>query len=145
MNTKAIILNAAFLAMAVGAWPHEHHAPHGGCLVEVGEEFAHVELLLEADTASLKAYVLDGEAENSVRITQRTLRLRLVDGGLLVLRAHADPLTGESPGNSSEFSLHSAKLLGRRRLVGVVERLVIRGGRFKDLPFSYMPDSNARP
>jgi len=37
-----------FLLSGCLAWPlasadaHEHHAPHGGTLVEVGEDFAHL-------------------------------------------------------------------------------------------------------
>jgi hypothetical protein len=42
---------------------HEHTAPHGGSLVEFGEEFAHIELVLDSATGVLTAYVLDGEAE----------------------------------------------------------------------------------
>jgi hypothetical protein len=145
MNIRAIILALVFSGLAMVAQAHEHHAPHGGCLVEVGEEFAHVELVFEAETATLRAYVLDGEAEGSVRIAQRTLRLRLDDGALLTLSAHADPLTGEGPGDSSEFSLHAAKLLRRKRLMGVVESLSVRGGHFKNLPFSCTLDSYARP
>ena len=49
---------------------HEHHAPHKGTLVEFGEEFAHLELVIDAATGRVSAYVLDGEAEKSVRIGQ---------------------------------------------------------------------------
>ena len=43
---------------------HEHHAPHHGALEVLGDEFAHVELVLDEKTGRLTAYVLDGEAEN---------------------------------------------------------------------------------
>jgi hypothetical protein len=54
---------------------HEHHAPHDGTLVELGEEFAHLELVLNAQTGTLTVYVLDGEAEQSVRIAQPEIEL----------------------------------------------------------------------
>src|SRR5205085_2013512 len=54
---------------------HEHTAPHHGQLVELGEEFAHVELVLDRKAGRLTAYVLDGEAEQPVRVTQPTLTL----------------------------------------------------------------------
>ena len=47
---------------------HEHTAPHGGTLVALGEEFGHLELLLNKETGELTAYVLDGEAEKPVRL-----------------------------------------------------------------------------
>ena len=47
---------------------HEHTAPHGGALVGLGKEFAHVELVLEKATGKLTGYVLDGEAEKPVRL-----------------------------------------------------------------------------
>ena len=37
----------------------------GGTLVELGNEFAHVELVLDSNAGSLTAYVLDGEAQES--------------------------------------------------------------------------------
>ena len=46
---------------------HEHTAPHGGTLVVFGNEFAHIELVLDQTTGKLTAYVLDGEAEKSVQ------------------------------------------------------------------------------
>jgi hypothetical protein len=38
---------------------HEHKAPHGGLLVEVGEEFAYIELVLDRTSGTLTAYMLD--------------------------------------------------------------------------------------
>ena len=39
------------------ATAHQHHAPHGGILVELGEEFAQVELVLDPVAGSLTAYM----------------------------------------------------------------------------------------
>ena len=142
------ILVSILLACGRAAFAHEHHAPHGGSLVEVGEEFAHVELVVDASTQTLKAYVLDGEAEGSVRVTQKTLRLRLKGAGQLELKSHQNPLTGESPGDSSEFSAHwiAPKRLTRlTRLTGVVESLSVQGARFKNLPFTLILDPHAQP
>src|SRR5262245_1267113 len=57
---------------------HHHHAekgPHGGALVAIGEDDAHLEIVLDADTGTLKAYVLDGEAANPVAIKQENVQL----------------------------------------------------------------------
>src|SRR5438045_6213064 len=57
---------------------HHHHAdkgPHGGALVAIGEDDAHLEFVLDADTGKLTAYVLDGAAEKPVAIKQAKLQL----------------------------------------------------------------------
>src|SRR5580692_2910328 len=56
---------------------HEHKAPHGGSLVELGEEFGHVELVSDPGSGKITAYILDGEAEESVKIQQPELELQL--------------------------------------------------------------------
>ena len=49
---------------------HAHTAPHGGVLVELGDHAAALELRFDAARGVLQAWVLDGHAENFVRIAQ---------------------------------------------------------------------------
>ena len=59
---------------------HHHHAekgPHDGTLVAIGQDDAHLELVLDAETGTLTAYVLDGHAEKAVAIKQKNLQLAL--------------------------------------------------------------------
>src|SRR5579863_247145 len=59
---------------------HHHHAdkgPHGGALVAIGEDDAHLEIVLDVETGKLTAYVLDGEAEKPISIKQAKLQLAL--------------------------------------------------------------------
>ena len=119
---------------------HEHHAPHGGTLVELGNEFAHVELVRDADAGSLTAYVLDGEAEESVRVKQPllTLVIRNTPNGAiehLELAARADVLTGETVGDTSEFSVTSPSLRGRSALKGSIDDITVKGEDFRNVPF----------
>jgi hypothetical protein len=127
---------------------HEHHAPHGGTLVELGEEFAHLELVLNAQTGTLTAYVLDGEAEQSVRIVQPQIEIsvRLPGSGsakvlALTLPAAANPLTGETVGQSSQFQTQSDALKGARRFSGTVKSVSARGGSFENVAFRF-PEGN---
>ena len=119
---------------------HQHHAPHGGVLVELGAEFAHVELVLDADAGTLTAYVLDGEAEESVRLKQPSLKIVLeapagvaADG--IDLPARADILTGETVGDSSEFSAAIPSLRGARGIKGRLVDIVVKGEEFRDVRF----------
>ena len=127
---------------------HEHHAPHGGTLVELGEEFAHLELVLNAQTGTLTAYVLDGEAEQSVRIVQAQIEIsvRLSGAGsakvlALTLSAAANPLTGETVGQSSQFQAQSDALKGVTRFTGTVKSVIAKGGTFENVAFRF-PEGN---
>jgi hypothetical protein len=125
---------------------HEHHAPHGGTLVELGSEFAHVELVLDSATGTLTAYFLDGEAEESLRLTQPSLKIALENPAPgapaapaaiehLDLLARADVLTGETVGDTSEFSATSQSLRGRTGVKGTIEDVTVKGQEFRAVAF----------
>jgi hypothetical protein len=106
-------------------------------LVELGTEFAHVELVVDPDAASLTAFILDGEAEQSVRITQPSLHvaLRIPSAQVLELAAQASPLTGETVGDSSEFSVSSQALKGARVISGMIGPVTVKGQTFAGASF----------
>jgi hypothetical protein len=139
MFAAVLLISAAGVVIA-----HEHKPPHNGTLVECGEEFAHLELLSDAASGKLTGFVLDGEAENPVRIRQSSIRLKLtVDGKaiLLNLKAVANPLTGEVIGDTSEFSAVSKNLKGVQRFSGTVVLIKVKGETFRNVDFKY-PEGN---
>ena len=69
------IVMLALAATTVQA--HEHHAPHKGTLVELGEEFSHLEIVLDPASGKITAYALDGEAEKAVRLKQAEIVLKI--------------------------------------------------------------------
>ena len=91
-----------------GSGSHAHHAPHGGTLVLLGDHGTgfHLELLLD-ENGTLEAYVLDGEAENFVRISQEEFEIETKgeEGAekTISLEAVADPATEETVGDTSFF------------------------------------------
>ncbi len=135
---------------------HRHLPPHGGTLVELGPELAHVELVLDPRAGKLTAYVLDGEAENAVRIQARQLELLLRDvkrgpdlpaqpgESKLELEAIGNVLTGETLGDTSQFEAKTQTLAGTREFRGVLTRLEVRGATFERVDFSF-PAGNERP
>jgi hypothetical protein len=126
------------------ALAHEHHAPHQGTLVVLGEEFSHVELVLDNITGELTAYILDGEAENPVRISQSSLIIKFKDKGKLVslrLKPVANALTGEKSGDTSEYQGTFVKLKGLSNFEGYISSIKSRGESFKDVRFLY-PEGN---
>jgi len=120
---------------------HAHTAPHGGALVELGEHFAFLEVVLDGDAGRVTVYVLDGEAEKAVRITQPTLNLTFeaptaLAGHNLVLAAKANTLTGETVGDTSEFVMTSPALKGHTTFTARIGEVTVKGQAFKDLTAS---------
>ena len=122
---------------------HEHHAPHGGSLIELGEgEFAHLELVLDPVGGTLTGYSLDGEAENPIRLKQVRidLLLRGVKGPgefTLPLAASANSLTGETVGDTSEFSGRSDLLKGATAFTGRILTISTKGEKFDTVEFEF--------
>lgn len=139
MGAVLLSLSAFNLALA-----HEHHPPHHGTLVELGEEFAHLELLLDSFTGGLTAFVLDGEAENPVEISQSSLLVKVkAKGGAFTvkLKPVASALTGETVGNTSQFQGSFKKLKDLEKFEGTIVRIKAKGTDFKNVWFLY-PEGN---
>lgn len=131
---------------------HEHTAPHGGTLVVLGEEFAHLELVLDPGAGSLTGYILDGEAENAVRIGQEYIEIIINDSVppgrgaerseyALALKAVSNVLTGETAGDTSEFAVQSDRLKGVRKFDAVISAIEIKGRAFRNVGFRF-PEGN---
>ena len=119
---------------------HEQHTPpHGGTLVELGDEIGQVEFVRDRGEGRLTAYVLDGEAEQSVRLTQPTIVIRLRDsaasGASFTLQPHPSALTGERVGDASEFALTDARFKNPGPMVGVIAEIIFKGQTFHDVAF----------
>lgn len=119
---------------------HEHKAPHGGTLVEIGEEFAHLELVLDQATGQLTAYALDGEAENSVRLPQKEIELT-IGSATIKLAAVDNPLTGETIGDTSEFRSQPGALKDQSQFTGTIKKIQIKGQSFESVPVNF-PQGN---
>ncbi|MGH7143091.1 MAG: hypothetical protein ACREJ2_03025 [Planctomycetota bacterium] len=141
-----LVLAAAAAASAAPLAAHEHHAPHHGTLVVLDDDFAHVEIVVDKKTGAITAYVLDGEAENSVRIKQKTLTIHAsvpaAPGGgtkeiTVTLNAVASDLTGETVGDSSEFSGQADDFKGLDSWDGSIAAIDVNGSSFKDVKFNF--------
>ena len=125
---------------------HEHTAPHGGTLVVFGDEFAHIELVLDQTTGKLTGYVLDGEAEKSVRLSQKTIELKIHREDIesdftLQLSGVANVLTGETEGDTSQFAAQSDELKGVSEFHAEIVSITVQGQMFTDIDFEF-PEGN---
>jgi hypothetical protein len=129
-------------------------APHGGTLVILEHETAHLECVLDPAVGSLTVYVLDGHAEKAVRLRQPLVSLvidavatgegepvKLPKPMELALLAVANPLTGETAEESSQFAGGAEQLKGVKRFTGRWPGLVVRGREYKNVAFKY-PEGN---
>lgn len=129
-------------ATAPAAGGHVHVAPHGGELVEVGEHAYNLEFLRDAASGRLTVWVLDGHAENFTRIKAASLDLVATVGAEkrpLSLKAVANPATGETVGDTSQFEVQADWLKTAPAFDGVVPALEIRGTKFEQIRFKLPP------
>jgi|GEM_PF-150238 len=117
---------------------HVHVAPHGGTLVEIGEHVYNVELLRDRSAGKLTAWILDAHAENFVRVKATELALVAMPGGQytpLKLRAVANPATGETVGDTSQFEIQADWLKTAPDFAGIFT-VEIGGTPYRDVAFS---------
>ena len=115
---------------------HVHRAPHGGALIEIGEEVAHLELVWDKEQGKLTVYALDGECEGALRLKQATLELTS-QGQTYPLAAQANVLTDEKVGNSSQFEGVLPGLRGASEWKAKIVHLEIQGQVLNQLPLDF--------
>jgi hypothetical protein len=119
---------------------HEHTPPHGGTAVVLGDEQYHLELVRDAATGRLQAYVLDGHMDNFVRLTNESFQLTAKLPGKsepLVFRAVTTTTTGEKVGDTALFEAQAGWLKTTTNFDAVIESLVVRGARFENVSFNF--------
>lgn len=111
---------------------HDHptKGPHGGELIELGNEEYHAELLHpaghdEGDAEVVTVYILDGSAKKTVDIeaTEITMNLKH-DGKPEQFKLAASPDAGDAEGKSSRFISRDKELLEHFREEEIECRLV---------------------
>jgi hypothetical protein len=116
---------------------HSHRAPHGGTLVELGDHLYNVELVRDRTAGKLTAWIFDAHAENRVRIQSPTIDLIAMPGGQftrLPLEPVANPATGETIGDTSQFEAQADFLKTAGEFAGIVS-VEIKGTRFDKVPY----------
>ena len=127
---------------AAGAKPHkhEHKAPHGGTAIVLGDELYHVELVRNAETGTLQAFVFDGELEKFIRTSAPSLEIVATVKGApqtLTLKAVANPATGETVGDTALFETQADWLKTTGEFDAVLKSIAIRGRTFSDVKFNF--------
>jgi len=139
----ALLVSLA-LAISVGCAAekaHHHHvAPHGGTLVELGAHQFALEFVRDAAAGTLTLYVLDAHAENFVRLPAKAIAVVVDVKGRtekLSLAAVANELSGETVGDTSQFTATADWLKRDGEFAGRIAALEIRGTVFQDVAFTF--------
>jgi hypothetical protein len=122
---------------------HGHQPQRGGRLVEIGRHVAQVEIVHDRVAGTLTAYVMDGHASRAVRLPAKSLRVRIEVGGeelTFDLKPVADPLTGETVGDTSRFEVRADLFERIRAFAGVIVELTVFDRVFRDVAFTYGPE-----
>ena len=119
---------------------HEHKPPHHGTPVVLGKEEYHVELLLDAPAGGLRAYIMDGELENFVRVPAQSFAVAATLGGkqeVLIFKAVANNATGEKVGDTALFEAHADWLKTNAVFDAVLRQLTVRGTTYENVAFNF--------
>lgn len=124
---------------------HEHHPPHGGAPVELGEEENHVEIVRDANTGKLQAFVLDGELENFVRIAAPSVEVTAQVAGKeekLLFQPIANNATGEKVGDTSLFEAQAEWVKTTGEFDAVLKEITIHGKTYTNVAFNFPKGSD---
>jgi hypothetical protein len=119
---------------------HVHTAPHGGTLIELGEHEANLELVRDANAGKLTAYLLDGHAENFLRVPLPGFQLTAMVAGkseTLNFQAVANTATGEKVGDTSQFEAQADWLKTTAEFQGSIAELPVRTKIYKALQVKF--------
>lgn len=109
---------------------HEHaHAsvgPHGGSLIELGNEEYHAELVHDDDAGTVTIYLLDSAAKSSVPIDAAEVMINLKhDGRGEQFKVASSADQGDPAGKSSRFTSSDAELAADLDHEGAEPQLVV--------------------
>ena len=112
---------------------HADVPPHGGQVIELGNHFAHAEVVLVPDTGEVTVHVLDGDGQAGKRIAQPSILVDIETSGRAVrLELKAAPLDGETSGDASRFSALSEELLRTGTATVTLRWILVDGRVFAD-------------
>ena len=124
---------------------HAHSAKNGGSLVVLAEEFAHMEVLVDAEAGQVTAWSLGPHCENYEKLAQPTIDLTVaVEGGepfTLTLDAQYSQMSSDEEGSSSWFAATDERLVGLDAFDGTFGAITSRGRTFESTAFPY-PEGN---
>ena len=119
---------------------HEHTPPHGGTPVVLGDEEYHLELVLDAASGKLQAFVLDGHLQDFVRLSAEFFEVTVKlpnKPETLLFRAVTTTATGEKVGDTALFETQADWLKTTTVFDAVLKALTVKGKKFENVAFNF--------
>ena len=121
---------------------HGHDAVNAGAvMVELGDHFAQLEVDVDGDAGALTLWFLDhGE---SIRLAQESLDVEVTVGDetfVVACAAQASGLTGETVGDSSEFTGTDTRLQGADDVRGMLKSADVKGATIEGAEFHWVDE-----
>jgi ABC-type Zn2+ transport system substrate-binding protein/surface adhesin len=119
---------------------HAHTAKFGGTLVELGEHQYQMEVVRDAESGKMKAWLMDGHAENYVRVKTESFDVTASVGDkseTLAFMAMPNSATGETVGDTSYFEAQADWLKTTSEFDSQIVSLEVRGSKFENLKFNF--------
>lgn len=108
---------------------HPSKGPHGGQLIELGNEEYHAELLHDEQAGTVTVHLLDGAAKQPVTSAAPEIIINLKDQGQgKQFKLAAAPLPTETAGQSSKFASSDKQLAELLDAAGADAQLVVEIG-----------------
>ncbi len=123
---------------------HHHEPPHGGTVLEFGDEEAFFEFVHDAAAGRMQCYVLAPHMDGFIRLTAPSFEISATFEGRtesLVFRAVANSATGETVGDTAQFEAQADWLKASKRFDAVLKAVTIRGRTYQAVPFRF-PEGN---
>ena len=120
--------------------PHHHEPPNGGAGVTLGNEDAHIEFLVNAEAGTVTAWFYKPHMANFLRMKLESFEvLAKREGGdaKLVFEAVANPVTGETVGDTSEFLAKADWLSDTGTFDAVLPEITVLGKVYRNVAFNY--------
>ena len=119
---------------------HGHKAPHGGVLVNVGDEFCHLEFVQEPESNRLQLHVMRFHPEGPLKISMAQIEVGATTGGeekaIVFNPVELDGITA----TDHPTSLYMAEvdwLENAPNFNGTVKKLTIEGKIFPEIAFQF--------
>ena len=106
---------------------HPTEGPHGGGLIELGDEEYHAELVHDEAAGSVTIYLLDSHGDAPAPVDAANVTIHLVRAGAREAFAlPADPDAGDPEGRSSRFVSSDPELAGGLDAEGATAKFLVK-------------------
>lgn len=131
---------------------HSHEAKYGGALVEIGDHFAHLEVVAEKQkddagaetkqlTGKLTIHVWDGHVQNPIMVPNESIVLDIEDAGEVTLQPVVSENNNWKVGSTPSFDGAADALKGKESFTATVKAIKIKGHDYEGIEVKY-PEGN---